>query len=873
MVDDQLCGKRIRCRSCEQPLRVPDEPAGEAVQPSRKARPPARESVQAREKMRAQAVDDDAEEARPRRRQPAAGGGGRLWLWGAGGLGCLVVCGVVIIASIVGVFLLNRGSAPSTEQAAVPMNAPADLPFNNDPPEPRNIPDLPNLDERQRPSKSPKIFQDPPPFNDPGPPGKDQPAPEKPKRQPGTGGQLSPEVLNMVKKATTHMRVTLADNRVGEGSGFFAMQRGLVLTNAHVVGMLRPDQPPPTKVEVTLQSGEPDARTMNGIVIGVDRDADLALVRVTEDNLPMPLDVKAVGGLQLTQPVFIFGFPFGEQLGKNVTVSQTSVSSLRLGPTGELLQVQVNGGMHPGNSGGPVVDHDGDIVGIAVAGIPGTQINFAVPCESLFKLLSGRLSGVTMGHSFKDGAGAKVRFKVEVLDPLKRVQKLTLTSWVGGKAPRPTAKGPAGQRPGDGPRQETDLVAQGGRAVTDLALPTLQGDQVLWVQPMLVNSAGQTQWLPATPFKPSAPLEAEAVDLSLKTLWGARTLQVASKDTMHVMEIGKAEKKFDVNMVTTMVETPAAASPTSTTLLMNYRKYEVGVPTKEIPPDGHARIKAAVMNAGKLWATLIVDKNNCVLDNRVDVKRVAADSQNDLAGLHEQIQDSLEMLSVPLLGRVVQPGEQWKAERPLYVFNGDRGDLAPMIVTYTFQGTELRKGRKEAVLAIEAVSTANLGRTTQITGRVTGQARFDVALGQIVLADVTARLDMDKEGKGKMSAGLISKLERFLGEEVLNVRGQLTAKSNRNKENQLFNLHDVEFEQGKTYAVGVEAVTGKAPFDVKITVIDLQRNLGTSTSNIDVGPTAVMDYTPPVAGKHRVMVTSHGVEVTGNYLLVVRRLN
>jgi hypothetical protein len=39
-----------------------------------------------------------------------------------------------------------------------------------------------------------------------------------------------------------------------------------------------------------------------------------------------------------------------------------------------------------------------------------------------------------------------------------------------------------------------------------------------------------------------------------------------------------------------------------------------------------------------------------------------------------------------------------------------------------------------------------------------------------------------------------------------------------------------------------------------------------------VGPNAVMEYTPPVGGKHRVMVTSHGVDVTGNYLLMVRRL-
>jgi S1-C subfamily serine protease len=65
----------------------------------------------------------------------------------------------------------------------------------------------------------------------------------------------------------------------------------------------------------------------------------------------------------------VFGFPFGKQLGKNITVSKTSVSSLRKKPNGTLQDIQVNGGMHPGNSGGPVVDAMGQVVGVATLGV------------------------------------------------------------------------------------------------------------------------------------------------------------------------------------------------------------------------------------------------------------------------------------------------------------------------------------------------------------------------------------------------------------------------------------------------------------------------------------------------------------------------
>jgi S1-C subfamily serine protease len=86
--------------------------------------------------------------------------------------------------------------------------------------------------------------------------------------------------------------------------------------------------------------------------------------------------------LDLLQQLFIFGFPFGESLGKEITASSTTISSIRNN------QIQVNGGMNPGNSGGPVVDVKGNVVGVAVAGIKDTNINFAIPADAVYDLIS-----------------------------------------------------------------------------------------------------------------------------------------------------------------------------------------------------------------------------------------------------------------------------------------------------------------------------------------------------------------------------------------------------------------------------------------------------------------------------------------------------
>src|SRR5262245_58204765 len=105
------------------------------------------------------------------------------------------------------------------------------------------------------------------------------------------------------------------------------------MTNAHVLGMLDPKAGPPRKVEVILDSGLAEERSFPAEVVAVERGFDLAILRVVPPAgpgpWPDPLSVVAAGKLLETAKVYVIGYPFGENLGKNVTVATTTVSSLR----------------------------------------------------------------------------------------------------------------------------------------------------------------------------------------------------------------------------------------------------------------------------------------------------------------------------------------------------------------------------------------------------------------------------------------------------------------------------------------------------------------------------------------------------------------
>ncbi len=234
------------------------------------------------------------------------------------------------------------------------------------------------------------------------------------------------EIVRRVKGAAVYVRTTQRPGQLATGSGFFAGKPGFVVTNAHVVGYGDGAVRPPVRVEVVIASGEPGERTRPAEVYGVDVPADLALLKVSGDDLPTPLPFGKAAELVETQEVVIYGYPFGEMLGKNISVNRSTVSSLRR-ESGRLSVVQLGGGLNPGNSGGPVTNARGEVIGVSVAKLRGAEtIGFAIPAETAAEFVDEQHRA---GGRFVLGGGA-----VAVAPIPKRPPPFN---------PRPPAKPPA----------------------------------------------------------------------------------------------------------------------------------------------------------------------------------------------------------------------------------------------------------------------------------------------------------------------------------------------------------------------------------------------------------------------------------------------
>jgi len=156
----------------------------------------------------------------------------------------------------------------------------------------------------------------------------------------------------------------------GTGSGFIFKSDGLVLTNAHVVDGA-------DTVTVTLKDG----REFTGQVLGEDTLTDVAVVKIQATGLP----VVKVGNSEQLRPgawAIAIGNPLG--LDNTVTagiISGTGRSSADVGvPDKRINFIQTDAAINPGNSGGPLLNQQGQVIGINTAIIGGAQgLGFAIP--------------------------------------------------------------------------------------------------------------------------------------------------------------------------------------------------------------------------------------------------------------------------------------------------------------------------------------------------------------------------------------------------------------------------------------------------------------------------------------------------------------
>ncbi|HVL55601.1 MAG TPA: Do family serine endopeptidase [Burkholderiaceae bacterium] len=184
--------------------------------------------------------------------------------------------------------------------------------------------------------------------------------------------------------------------RSGQGSGFIVSADGLILTNAHVVDQAR-------EVNVTLT----DRREYRAKVLGSDRRTDVAVLKIDAKNLPT-VRLGQSEDVKVGEWVIAIGSPYG--LESSVSVGVVSATGRSL-PRGAAPFIQTDAALNPGNSGGPLFNSRGEVVGInsqiysRTGGYQG--LSFAIPIDLAVRIkdqivANGKVEHARLGVTVQD---------------------------------------------------------------------------------------------------------------------------------------------------------------------------------------------------------------------------------------------------------------------------------------------------------------------------------------------------------------------------------------------------------------------------------------------------------------------------------------
>jgi S1-C subfamily serine protease len=735
-VSDELLGKKIRCRRCDEVMLAarPEEDVEDDDQRPR------------RERHRADTEDEDFVPARRSRRR-------RRRKRGSSGLAIFAAMFSVLVILVAGglIAYFAFGHTPSTHADGRPPGDGAVAPLPMD--ERLLMERQAHLEAWFRTPEEPPTgalkFTEPPPGDDPAAGGGNVGEPVH-----NLTGELAPEVLKKIKESTVYVEVQRNDGK-GSGSGFLAGEPGFVVTNAHVVGMLNRAAPPPASIKVVRNKGEANEVALAARVAAVDPDEDLALLSVPKEGLPPPLVVKSALRLRETQTVYVAGFPLGEKPGKNVTINKYELSSLKK-ENGVLERLQIHGDMIFGNSGGPLLDADGDVVGVCVSILRDsrveTRINFAIPGDKVLRFLNGRFADLTLEAPSRADGRLRVPVAAKVIDPVGRVGQVAVDVWAG--QPGPARAGTRTQpKPlqGDDDRQTfpVEIKQQVGRG--ELVLPELPAGGVYWVQPSLVSRTGGRVWLSAQVYRPPAPVERKPARLDWKPA-GDWPLVLERWSSLQFSHPDGSSHRALLALETRLTESARERRGDDRSMFRQFTAFKEGVAI-----DGNMYMTGRLPHLGP-HIQLLAD--NLVVDAQGTTKRADFDpklkdapplSKSHLIGFQQEIARFLQALEVPLRGREVQPGETWKATRPMPIdaawklldsfqsqlWSITEGDS--LEVTYTYSGLRTVDGAERAVIQLKGQTAPRAGSTAWLSGTAT----VDLATGQIIDEEVTAQTNAD----------------------------------------------------------------------------------------------------------------------------------
>ncbi|AKN33681.1 deoxyribonuclease HsdR [Clostridium carboxidivorans P7] len=212
--------------------------------------------------------------------------------------------------------------------------------------------------------------------------------------------KVGPAVVGVSTTGISQNDYGFAEKQEGMGSGIIINSEGYILTNFHVINGAQ-------QVKVILN----DKKEVSAKIVNYDQNMDLAIVKVTDSSVKMPAvaELGSSEALQVGDPVVAIGNPLGKELLGSVTTGVISAKNREIqestnGPKQTFLQTDA--AINAGNSGGALVNSQGQVIGINTAKINGSGVEglgFAIPMDSIKPKIDSLLKPILkIGISCKD---------------------------------------------------------------------------------------------------------------------------------------------------------------------------------------------------------------------------------------------------------------------------------------------------------------------------------------------------------------------------------------------------------------------------------------------------------------------------------------
>lgn len=265
----------------------------------------------------------------------------------------------------------------------------------------------------------------------------------------------------------------------GIGSGFIVSSDGYILTNEHVIDGA-------SKITVTLS----DNSTFPATVIGADHDLDLAIVKINANKSLPTLKLGNSDQARVGDWVIAIGNPYG--LDHTVTVGVISAKGrpIQVEDRSYKNLLQTDASINPGNSGGPLLDLNGNVIGINTAVSTQAQgIGFAIPVSTVQSVYQQLLTKGKVSHPF---LGVQVEALTKDLATQLKVNETNGAVVAGVVQGSPADK--AGLQQGDVIVEFNRQQVKDDQDLVDKVATTKPGDQVL----LLVDHGGQNKFITVT---------------------------------------------------------------------------------------------------------------------------------------------------------------------------------------------------------------------------------------------------------------------------------------------------------------------------------------------------------------------------------------